>query len=121
MAYNTATGVNALLNNTTGSENTAVGVNAMLNNTTGSNNIALGYLAGSNLTTGSNNIDIGNQGVAAESKTIRIGTQGTQTATFIAGISGAGVTGAAVEVNSTRPARHRDVLGALQARHPRHG
>ena len=73
----------------------------MLNNTTGSNNIALGYLAGSNLTTGSNNIDIGNQGVAAESNTIRIGTQGTQTATFIAGISGVGVTGGApVEVTS---------------------
>ena len=97
----TATGVNALFKNTTGQQNTAVGVNAMLNNTTGSNNIALGYQAGSNLTTGSNNIDIGNHGVAAESNTIRIGTQGTQTATYIAGISGAGVTGGApVEVTS---------------------
>ena len=51
----------------------------MFSNTTGSNNIALGYQAGFSLTTGSNNIDIGNLGVAAESKTIRIGTQGTQT------------------------------------------
>ena len=58
----------------------------MIANTTGSNNIALGFQAGSNLTTGSNNVDIGNLGVAAESNTIRIGTQGTQTATFIAGI-----------------------------------
>jgi hypothetical protein len=32
--------------------------------------------------------DIGNEGVAAESNTIRIGAQGTQTATFIAGIFG---------------------------------
>ena len=41
-----------------------------------------------NLTTGSFNIDIGNAGVASESNKIRIGTVGTQTATFIAGISG---------------------------------
>ena len=37
--------------------------------------------------TGSNNIDIGNAGVAGEANTIRIGKVGTQTATFIAGIS----------------------------------
>src|SRR5262249_49102774 len=36
-----------------------------------------------------------------ESKTIRIGTQGTETATFIAGISGSAVTGNAVVVSST--------------------
>src|SRR5262249_13842183 len=46
-------------------------------------------LAGNNLTTGSNNIDIGNSGGAGESRTIRIGTNGNQTATFIAGIYGA--------------------------------
>jgi hypothetical protein len=60
----------------------------------------LGHNAGQNLTTGDNNIDIGNQGVAAEANTIRIGTQGTQTATFIAGVSGAGVMGSAVKVNA---------------------
>ena len=49
---------------------------------TGSSNIALGYFAGTNLTTGDNNIDIGNFGVAGESNTIRIGTQGTQTRTL---------------------------------------
>jgi uncharacterized coiled-coil protein SlyX len=48
----------------------------------------LGFQAGVNLTTGNNNIDIGNAGVAGESNTIRIGKQGTQTATFIAGIRG---------------------------------
>src|SRR5204863_2836755 len=69
-------------------------------NETGSSNIALGRSAGFNLSTGDNNIDIGNEGVAAEANTIRIGTQGTQTATFIAGVSGAGVMGVAVKVNA---------------------
>jgi hypothetical protein len=53
----------------------------------------LGHSAGRALTTGDNNIDIGNSGFAAESGTIRIGTTGTQTATFIAGISGFTVPG----------------------------
>jgi hypothetical protein len=53
------------------------------------------------LTTGSNNIDIYDGGVADESNTIRIGTVGTQTATYIAGISGAtSSSGVAVYVNS---------------------
>src|SRR5438128_1523465 len=91
--WNTAVGREALLNNTTGSNNTATGESALFENTTGSGNIALGFSAGSNLTTGSNNIDIGNAGVAGESGTIRIGTGGTQTATFIAGISGATIPG----------------------------
>jgi len=85
---NTATGDDALMNNTTGWENTASGGDALGSNTTGFNNIALGYQAGYNLTTGSNNVDIGSLGVAAESNTIRIGTQNTQTDTFIAGIFG---------------------------------
>ena len=42
--------------------------------------------AGGNLTTGNNNIDIGNGGVAGESGQIRIGTNGTHTNTFVAGI-----------------------------------
>jgi hypothetical protein len=36
----------------------------------------------------------------ATENTIRIGTQGTQTATFIVGVSGAGVMGSAVKVNA---------------------
>jgi len=63
-------------------------VNALLNNTAGSNNIALGASAGSNLTIGNNNIDIGNAGIAGDSKKIRIGKPGTQNGTFIAGIRG---------------------------------
>src|SRR5437762_1741582 len=90
---NTATGASALVSNSTGSDNTATGVNALFSNTTGSSNIALGVAAGTNLTTGSNNIEIGNPGVAGESRTIRIGTGGTQTKTFIAGISGVTVPG----------------------------
>ncbi len=91
---NTALGSGALTDNTTGFGNTAVGWEAMELNTTamngpnlsGSFNIALGIDAGVNLSTGDYNIDIGNEGVAGESGTIRIGTVGTQAATYIAGI-----------------------------------
>jgi Chaperone of endosialidase len=65
-----------------------VGSNAGTSLTTGSNNVLVGANAGLSLTTGSNNIDIGNQGVTGEAAKIRIGKQGTQTATYIAGIYG---------------------------------
>ena len=97
---NTAVGDHSMNQNTSGVGNTAVGQAALDANMTGNGNIALGEGAGQNLTTGDFNIDIGNDGVAAEANTIRIGTQGTQTGTFIAGISGAGVTGLAVKVNA---------------------
>jgi Chaperone of endosialidase len=87
-SWNTANAAFALFSNTSGHNNTAVGVNALYGNTTGASNIALGVGAGSALTTGSNNIAIGNAGVAGESNKIRIGKQGTQTNTFIAGIFG---------------------------------
>jgi hypothetical protein len=62
----------------------------------------LGDSAGGNLTTGNNNIDIGHQGLAGESKTIRIGKNGVHTTTRIAGISGATVpTGVPVIVDTT--------------------
>jgi hypothetical protein len=85
---NTASGYGALLSNTTGIENTATGNFALFLGTTGSNNIALGYQAGYNLTTGSNNIYIGSQGDSSgvESNVTYLGTQGTQTTTYIAGI-----------------------------------
>jgi Chaperone of endosialidase len=95
---NTSSGFQALEFSTTGFNNTAYGTYALQNNTTGNSNIAEGFQAGSNLTTGSNNIDVGNVGVAGESNTIRIGTHGTQRATFIAGIYGASVTGSTVMV-----------------------
>jgi endosialidase-like protein len=118
--YNTATGTSALYTNTTGSNNvamgdyslllnttagfnTAIGTSALYNNT-GAINIALGYHAGYNLTTGSNNIDIGNAGVAGDAGRIRIGANGTQTATFVAGIYGktvASATKVGVMIDST--------------------
>jgi len=81
---NTGVGTGALASNITGNFNTALGFFAGYN-TNGNTNIAVGYLAGQ-YSAGDNNIDIGNQG-AIESGVIRIGTEGTQTATYIAGIS----------------------------------
>src|SRR5438445_6309305 len=98
--FNTANGYLALYSNTIGYGNTANGLEALINNTTGNDNVALGTSAGGALTTGDLNIDIANEGVAGEANTIRIGTRGDQTRTFIAGISGAPVAGAAVKVNA---------------------
>jgi trimeric autotransporter adhesin len=97
---NVANGGFALFSNTTGVNNVAEGFDALINNTTGNNNIAIGLGAGGNLTTGHNNIDIGFIGVAGEGNTIRIGTQGTQTKTFVAGISGVGIRGVPVKVTA---------------------
>jgi hypothetical protein len=94
---NTASGVLALLNNTTGNNNTAVGFKA-LKKSTGTKNIGIGHQAGVTLTTGNNNIYIGNAGNGDESETIRVGT--AQSATFIAGIGNAGVSGATVEIDA---------------------
>jgi uncharacterized coiled-coil protein SlyX len=104
---NTATGATALGNNTTGDANTAVGWYSLFNNFTGirntaigveslirnngSNNIAIGYEAGQNIGTGSNNICIGHIGVTSDTNMIRIGKNGVQTTTIIAGINGATV------------------------------
>jgi len=85
---NTASGFAAQHRNTTGLHNTASGYRALVNNTTGARNTALGSNAGSNLTTGNDNIAIGNSGVAGEGATIRIGTAGTHTRAFTAGIRG---------------------------------
>jgi Chaperone of endosialidase len=104
-SYNVATGANALYYNK-GSNNTATGHQSLQNNTSGGNNVAVGYQAGNNLTTGSNNIVIGANvpGAAGDANKIRIGKQGTQTATYIAGISGKTVASAsavAVFVDNT--------------------
>src|SRR5437763_7590113 len=100
-ADNAAIGWFALFENTTGGVNTAIGAEALSNNTTGFNNIALGFAAGDLLTTGDDNIDIGNEGVVDEAGTVRIGTDGLQTRTFIAGITGVVVSGAGVVVNAS--------------------
>jgi hypothetical protein len=99
--YNTADGDFALYHNTIGHDNTGSGNQTLFNNTSGNFNIALGNLAGYSLTKGSNNIDIGNQGLGGESGKIRIGTKGTHTATFVAGIYGKTVaSGVGVIVNA---------------------
>jgi hypothetical protein len=115
---NTANGFDALLKNTTGSHNMADGAFALQNNTSGGGNIALGNSAGVNLTTGNNNIDIGNPGSAGESSHIHIGTVGTQTATYIAGIHGvtvASAVGVVIDVNGhlgtpTSSARFKEAI-----------
>ncbi len=94
---NVATGDYSLFRNTSGGFNVAMGHWALYH-TTGSSNIGVGSQAGFNLTTGSDNIDIGSAGVAGESDTIRIGTPGIQSTTFIAGISGVPTGGVAVPV-----------------------
>jgi trimeric autotransporter adhesin len=110
MEYNTtgnndnAVGYGALLHNTTGSDNSAQGYEALASNTTGNLNIAIGYKAGFSQTSGSQNIYFGNSGVAAESHVIRIGSisgVSTQSAAFIAGISGNVQTGGTVVVTAS--------------------
>jgi hypothetical protein len=58
----------------------------------------IGFNAGSNLTADSNNIEIGNTAATGDSGVIRIGTAGTQTKTFVAGVRGVTTGGTAVSV-----------------------
>jgi hypothetical protein len=83
--YNTGVGYDALYSNVDGSNNTASGSQALFNNSTGNGNIAVGYRAGYYVKDGYN-IDIGNTGAGTDAKTIKIGTEGTQLNTYIAGI-----------------------------------
>lgn len=102
---NEAMGLNALYYNTTGINNLAIGSSALFSNSSGGYNIALGFNAGYNQTTGTDNIYIANQGVAAESQTLRLGTQGTAgvegsgiLSAYIAGVTTSQVTGSAVYI-----------------------
>ena len=98
---NTATGDSALSANATGSNNAAYGTNALFDLLSGNNNIAFGSGAGDHLKRGNSNIFIGNEGVAVQSNTIRIGAVQTQTSTYIAGIANAMVTGSPVYIDTT--------------------
>jgi hypothetical protein len=118
---NTALGLAAGLSIVSGQANVAVGARAMdggsggmrggvgqVNNVVvgyeagrnimGARNVVLGALAGSSLVSGSDNIFIGNSG-AEESNSIRIGTAGTHTRTFVAGIHNSTVAGVPVHVD----------------------
>ena len=85
---NSASGQQALYGNTSGSSNTAVGLEALYGNTTGNFNTAIGHGAGFNLTSGDNNLYVGNEGVATESNTMRLGSGTDHTRAFIAGVRG---------------------------------
>jgi hypothetical protein len=97
---NVGVGWHALYDNIDGTQNIAIGVNALPVNLTGSNNIALGVLTGANIQAGNNNIYIGYDGGGCcdESDVIRIGTPGTQTSAFVAGINGSTVLSDALTV-----------------------
>src|SRR6185369_6566316 len=84
---NVGMGTGALQGLTNGNNNTALGYSALGGVTTGTNNIAIGYTSGLNIVTGSNNIYIGNTGTPAntDQSTIRIGTPGTHTQTYLSG------------------------------------
>jgi hypothetical protein len=100
--WNTAVGSLALTWNTTGTNNTAIGRAALKDNQTGqrntaigesalsvmntSDNIAIGFWAGIGAIAPSDSIFIGNEGAFGDTKTIKIGTQDTQTSAYIAGI-----------------------------------
>ncbi len=85
--FNTAIGIYSMYNSTSGAYNTGVGAYTMTNLGTGSQNVAIGYNAGSCATVnGSNNIWVSHCGLAKDNNVIRIGTQGTQKFTQIAGI-----------------------------------
>ena len=119
---NTALGYQALSSNVEGLGNTAVGTDA-LQFSEGPNNIAIGAAAGFNLTgVHQYNIYIGNQGVAGDDGTIRVGDN-FQTKTFIAGISGVTTGGGRFSGlrGRERAAGYFAVLPALQVRHQRHG
>ena len=75
---------------------------------------ALGFSAGFNLTTGGNNMVMGNAGVAGEAPKIRIGKQGSQNGTFIAGIFGVTMTGSPVLSKLKREARRQCHFDSFQ-------
>ena len=83
--------------------NTALGFRALNTLVSGDYNIGVGYLAGVNLTADdSDNILIGNDGVSGLNSTTKIGTTGTQTSAYIAGVYGVatGATKGLVEADS---------------------
>jgi len=102
----TAVGNYSLYTSRTGANNTALGAYALYF-ATGSNNIGIGYQAGyfpgANGNTTSNNIHIGSSGTATDNATIRIGTVGTQTSFYAAGIFGvtAGASAVPIYIDST--------------------
>ena len=109
---NTAIGWSSMASLTTGGGDTALGNSALVNSTTAYLNIVVGDCAGQNLTTGNGNIYISDPGVSTESNIIRIGNvvawtdiygfaHSAHTATYVAGIANATVTGSPVYIDTT--------------------
>lgn len=113
---NVAVGSAALGNNTAGSSNTAVGTGALvadnggsnvavgwlaLLNASGGSNIGIGASAGINNMSGGFNIYLGNEGVASESTTIRIGSGTLHTRLFVAGVLTSAISGVPVLISGT--------------------
>lgn len=95
---NTALGTRSL-NLSTGSWNVALGQGALSFLSSGDANIAIGLDAGQTLQTGQRNIYLGHfGGAAAESNTIRIGSNSYQSKVFLAGVWSATTQYAAVPV-----------------------
>jgi hypothetical protein len=86
---NTAGGYGSMEFTTSGGQNTGWGRGAFANLLTGSSNLGLGYNVGTQYVGAeSNNILLSHLGVVGDNNTTRIGTQGTQTTAFMAGITG---------------------------------
>jgi len=103
---NTAIGSTSMVgvSGSSGEENTCVGAVSGFALTSGSSNLLLGCQCGQTLTTGSNDIYLSAQaGSVSEANTIRIGTQGTQTSCYCAGIytNTVGATNSPVYIDST--------------------
>jgi len=98
--HDTGLGVNSLQSVTSGRNNTALGYSALYNVTAGTENVALGTGAGFNLVAGHWNIYVGSgvEGASSDNNTIRIGIQGQQQRTYIAGIFGTTTLATAVPV-----------------------
>ncbi len=108
---NTATGYAALYS-TNGSDNTALGY-AALHSSGGNNNIGIGSSAGASLANGNDNILIGNQGLASDDHTIRIGD--LQTSAYISGIWGNPISsGTNVFISSTGQLGIQPPRGAIR-------
>lgn len=89
---NTAIGSLSLSTVVNGHSNVAIGPSALQNLVSGDENIAIGDNAGLNYTGAeTNNILLSNAGTLGESNAIHIGTQGSHSSAFIAGVYGVSV------------------------------
>jgi hypothetical protein len=99
---NCAYGYESLASSVSGSFNCAFGYESLLD-CLGSNNIAIGSVAGGNYTgTESSNVLLNHAGVLGESNVMRLGTAGSQTSSYVSGITGVTVAASSpVGVNSS--------------------